>query len=65
MKRLLSRRGDYPRDSGIWLILLGRGSYVGTGSGMLEMRFENDSFFRGKKVHVRLGVRDKVMECEE
>ena len=46
-------------------LLLGRGSYVGTGSGMLEMRFENDSFFRGKKVHVRLGVRDKVMECDE
>lgn len=45
--------------------LLARGSYVGTGSGMLEMRFENDSFFRGKKVHVRLGVRDEVTECDE
>lgn len=65
MRRSSSPHGGCRLDSGVWVRLLARGSYVGTGSGMLEMRFENDSFFRGKKVHVRLGVRDEVTECDE
>ena len=37
-----------------------RGSYVGVGSGMLELLFDNShAFFRSKNIHVRLGVADE------
>lgn len=37
-----------------------QGSYVGVGSGMLELLFDNShAFFRSKKIHVRLGVADE------
>ena len=40
-----------------------RGSFVGTGSGMLELLFDNSySFFRSKQIHVRLGTVDAAEE---
>ena len=38
-----------------------QGSYTGVGSGMMELLFDNQfSVFRGKKIHVRLGVLDRT-----
>lgn len=40
-------------------MLIHRGSYTGTETGMLEMRFDNNNaLFRNKRIHLRLGVKD-------
>ena len=40
-------------------MLMRRGSYTGTESGMLEMLFDNsNALFRSKRIHLRLGVKD-------
>ena len=40
---------------------MGRGSFVGSRSGMLELLFDNqDALIRSKQVYMRLGTRDDV-----
>ena len=40
---------------------MGRGSFVGSRSGMLELLFDNqDALIRSKQVYMRLGTRDGV-----
>lgn len=42
-------------------MVMGRGSFVGSRSGMLELLFDNqDALIRSKQVYMRLGTRDDV-----
>ena len=47
-------------------MVMGRGSFVGSRSGMLELLFDNqDALIRSKQVYMRLGTRDDVDGGEE
>lgn len=67
MKRSYSRCIGLGNRGGSWFgggrggLVMGRGSFVGSRSGMLELLFDNqDALIRSKQVYMRLGTRDDV-----
>lgn len=67
MKRSCSRCIGLGNRGGSWFgggrggLVMGRGSFVGSRSGMLELLFDNqDALIRSKQVYMRLGTRDDV-----